>query len=110
MLVGPVNELKEVLVQMYAYAGFPRSLNGLNTFIDVLEDRQRRGIADEVGREPSPRPAHKSTIEVGTRLFCCVFEHPCPAWGRRVGRPRMRTHFGSVDVEGDVEHGVSVPC
>src|ERR1043165_8652878 len=27
-----VNELKEVLVQMYAYAGFPRSLNALNTF------------------------------------------------------------------------------
>jgi len=29
-----VNELKEVLVQMYAYAGFPRSLNALNTFIE----------------------------------------------------------------------------
>src|SRR5271166_1238098 len=34
-----INELKEVLVQMYAYAGFPRSLNALNTFIDVLDDR-----------------------------------------------------------------------
>jgi 4-carboxymuconolactone decarboxylase len=26
-----INEIKEVLVQLYAYAGFPRSLNGLNT-------------------------------------------------------------------------------
>ena len=25
-----VNEIKEVLVQMYAYAGFPRSLNGIS--------------------------------------------------------------------------------
>jgi len=63
-----INELKEVLVQLYAYAGFPRSLNGLNTFIDVLEDRRRRGIADEVGREPSPWPAHKSSIELGTEI------------------------------------------
>jgi 4-carboxymuconolactone decarboxylase len=63
-----VNELKEVLVQMYAYAGFPRSLNGLDTFIDVLEERQRRGIADEVGREPSPLPANKSSVELGAEI------------------------------------------
>jgi alkylhydroperoxidase/carboxymuconolactone decarboxylase family protein YurZ len=53
---------------VYAYAGFPRSLNGLNTFIDVLDDRQGRGIADEVGREPSPLPAHKSSIELGAEI------------------------------------------
>jgi 4-carboxymuconolactone decarboxylase len=63
-----INEFKEVLVQLYAYAGFPRSLNGLNTFIDVLDDRQGRGIADEVGREPSPLPAHKSSIELGAEI------------------------------------------
>ena len=28
-----VNEIKEVLVHLYAYAGFPRSLNGINTFM-----------------------------------------------------------------------------
>src|SRR3954452_4409918 len=28
-----VNEIKEVLAQMYAYAGFPRSLNGISTFM-----------------------------------------------------------------------------
>jgi alkylhydroperoxidase/carboxymuconolactone decarboxylase family protein YurZ len=27
-----INEIKEVLVQLYAYAGFPRSLNAINTF------------------------------------------------------------------------------
>jgi Uncharacterized homolog of gamma-carboxymuconolactone decarboxylase subunit len=27
-----VNEIKEALVQLYAYCGFPRSLNALNTF------------------------------------------------------------------------------
>lgn len=63
-----INELKEVLVQMYAYAGFPRSLNALNTFIDVLDERQHKGIADPVGREPSPMPGGKSSVELGTEI------------------------------------------
>src|SRR6266576_7090095 len=39
-----VNEIKDVLVQMYAYCGFPRSLNGISTFMAVLEERKHRGI------------------------------------------------------------------
>lgn len=53
-----VNELKEMLVQLYAYAGFPRSLNALAALMQVLESRQQRGIADAVGALPS-RPAPK---------------------------------------------------
>ena len=37
-----VNEIKEVLVQLYAYSGFPRSLNAINTFISVLEEHGNR--------------------------------------------------------------------
>jgi len=63
-----VNEIKEVLVQMYAYAGFPRSLNGIGTFMSVLEEREQKGIKDELGKEPSPMPANKSNIELGTEI------------------------------------------
>jgi 4-carboxymuconolactone decarboxylase len=63
-----VNEIKEILVQMYAYAGFPRSLNGIQTFMGVLEERQKRGIKDELGKEASPLPANKSSIELGTEV------------------------------------------
>lgn len=49
-----VNEIKEVLVQMYAYAGFPRSLQGINTFMSVLDDRKSKGINDPEGTEASP--------------------------------------------------------
>jgi 4-carboxymuconolactone decarboxylase len=63
-----VNEIKEILVQLYAYAGFPRSLNGINTFIGVMEEREQKGIKDELGREPSPVPADKSSIELGTEI------------------------------------------
>ncbi len=63
-----INEIKEILVQMYAYAGFPRSLNGINTFIVVLEEREQKGIKDKLGKEPSPLPANKSSIELGTEI------------------------------------------
>lgn len=63
-----VNEIKEILVQMYAYAGFPRSLNSINTFLEVLEEREKKGIKDEPGKEPSPLPANKSSIELGTEI------------------------------------------
>ncbi len=49
-----VNQIKEVLVQMYAYAGFPRSLQGIHTFMAVLEERKARGINDPEGPEASP--------------------------------------------------------
>jgi alkylhydroperoxidase/carboxymuconolactone decarboxylase family protein YurZ len=63
-----VNEIKEVLVQLYAYAGFPRSLNAINTFIGLREEREQKGIKDELGKEPSPMPSNKSSIELGTEI------------------------------------------
>lgn len=47
-----VNEIKEVLVQMYAYTGFPRSLTGLGVFVNLLKERRASGINDTVGRGP----------------------------------------------------------
>jgi alkylhydroperoxidase/carboxymuconolactone decarboxylase family protein YurZ/quinol monooxygenase YgiN len=61
-----INEIKEVLVQLYAYAGFPRSLNGIGTFMSVLEARKKKGVEDSPGKEASPRAANKSSVELGT--------------------------------------------
>lgn len=49
-----VNQIKEILVHMYDYCGFPRSLQGINTFIAVLEERRQQGIEDNMGKEASP--------------------------------------------------------
>lgn len=46
-----INEIKEILVHVYAYAGFPRSLNAINTFKDVLDGRAKQGIADVIGKQ-----------------------------------------------------------
>ena len=63
-----VNEIKEVLVQLYAYTGFPRSLNALQTFADVLNQRKKNGIKDESGKEASPLPTNKTKLQFGTEM------------------------------------------
>ena len=63
-----VNEIKEVLVHLYAYAGFPRSLNALSAFMEVLDERQAKGIEDKMGKEASPVPADFNKDEYGAKV------------------------------------------
>ena len=63
-----VNEIKEVLVQLYAYTGFPRSLNAINTFMKVMDERGKAGIQDPVGKEPSPVPNNINKDEYGAQM------------------------------------------
>ena len=46
-----VNEIKEMLAQLYAYCGFPRSLNAINSFKAVLDERKAKGIRDTIGKD-----------------------------------------------------------
>ncbi|WP_414705509.1 carboxymuconolactone decarboxylase family protein [Pseudomonas sp.] len=61
-----LSETKEILVQLYAYAGFPRSLNALSLLMNVVEERAARGIEDAPGREPGPVPSGYALTELGT--------------------------------------------
>lgn len=62
-----LSEAKEILVQLYAYAGFPKSLNALGELLKVVEARRQRGIQDAPGREPSRAiPAGDELLAVGT--------------------------------------------
>ncbi|MBY0436077.1 MAG: carboxymuconolactone decarboxylase family protein [Cyclobacteriaceae bacterium] len=49
-----INECKEVLVHVYAYCGFPRSIQGLNTLMAVLDERKAKSIEDSIGRDATP--------------------------------------------------------
>ena len=51
-----VSEIREILIQLYAYTGFPRSLNGIQTFMDVVAERKNRGIHDPEGEMPAALP------------------------------------------------------
>ena len=46
-----VNEIKEILIQAYAYCGFQRSLRAIQTFMKVLDSRKAQGISDTIGKE-----------------------------------------------------------
>lgn len=62
-----ISETQEILVQLYAYVGFPRSLNALNELMGVLQARRQRGIHDAPGRAPSRAiPSGEALLKVGT--------------------------------------------
>ena len=60
-----INEIKEVIVHLYAYCGFPRSIRGLQTFMEVLDERKAKGITDKPGAEASPVNDERSKYERG---------------------------------------------
>ena len=64
-----VNEIKEVLVQMYAYCGFPRSLNGINALMSVVEERKKKGINDETGKTATPITDTSDKYERGRKTL-----------------------------------------
>jgi alkylhydroperoxidase/carboxymuconolactone decarboxylase family protein YurZ/quercetin dioxygenase-like cupin family protein len=64
-----VNEVKEVLVHTYAYCGFPRSIRGLQTFMDVLDKRKTKGIVDKIGKESSPIANDGSKYDRGKKIL-----------------------------------------
>nr|WP_320009431.1 carboxymuconolactone decarboxylase family protein [uncultured Desulfobulbus sp.] len=63
-----VNEIKESLVQLYAYTGFPRSLNAIHAFMALLDERKAQGIEDVVGKEASPIPADLDKDAYGAQV------------------------------------------
>lgn len=64
-----VNQIKEDLVHVYAYAGFPRSIRGLQTFMTVLEERKSKGIADVIGADASPINDQRSKYKRGKAIL-----------------------------------------
>lgn len=74
-----VNQIKEALSQLYAYTGFPRSLNALGVLQQVVADREKLGRASEVGPDTAPLPddydALKQGTEVQTRLTGQPFDY-----------------------------------
>lgn len=62
-----VSDTKEILVQLYAYAGFPRSLNALSELMKVLDTRKQRGIQDAPGHAPTHAiPKGEALLAAGT--------------------------------------------
>lgn len=62
-------KIKECIIHAYAYCGFPRSIRGLQTFMEVVDDRKSRGIADIMGVATSPVNQNGSKYERGKAVL-----------------------------------------
>ena len=60
-----INEIKEMLVHLYAYAGFPRSLNAITTLQGVVEERQQKGLKDVEGKVSGITRSTKNKFDFG---------------------------------------------
>lgn len=89
-----VNEIKEVLVQLYAYSGFPRSLRGLQTLMSVLDERKARGINDNWGRKTSPITDTRDKYERGKDILAKLSGTTPPK-----GRPQTGYAAFSPEIE-----------
>ena len=63
-----VSQIKEALSQLYAYTGFPRSLNALGVLQRVIGDRQAKGVKVILGDDASPLSDDYDALKEGTRV------------------------------------------
>ena len=73
-----INEIKEALVQLYAYCGFPKSLNAINTFMAVLDERKVSGITDPEGRKIIVGNDTSNKYEQGRKVLETLTKIPQP--------------------------------
>ena len=63
-----VNQVKEALSQLYAYTGFPRSLNALGVLQQVVASREQQGKATVTGPDAAPLPSDYDALKQGTEV------------------------------------------
>jgi len=103
-----VNEIKEISVQLYAYCGFPRSLNGINTFMAVLDERKAKGFTDLQGKEAATRVDTSGKYERGRKVLeeLTKMPQPKPLQGFGAFAPRidafLKEHLFADIFESDV--------
>jgi len=98
-----VNQVKEVLIHTYAYAGFPRALNGINAFIGVMDEREKQGIKDVHGPEAGKIATDKSRYEYGHDVLAKLrnpsfVPGPAGSLKRPASRPGYETFTPTIEV------------
>ena len=60
-----INEVKEVILQMSVYAGFPCCINAMNALKEVLQERQEHGTQDMIGNSPANETINARRYDIG---------------------------------------------
>jgi len=61
-----ISEIKEVILQMSVYSGFPRCINAMNALKEVLNERQEHGRKDTIGK-PATTDININRLEAGEK-------------------------------------------
>ncbi len=100
-----VSQIKEALSQLYAYTGFPRSLNALGTLQKVVEQRKAMGMTTEEGKDATPMAANYNALKQGTEVQTQLSGQPfnysfCPAEDYY-----LKSHlFGDIFARDNISH------
>jgi 4-carboxymuconolactone decarboxylase len=62
-----INDVKEIILQMSGYSGFPTAINAMNALKEVLKEREKQGIKDNVGNEATNEISSMDRYEVGVK-------------------------------------------
>lgn len=62
-----VNEVKEVILQMAGYSGFPSCINAMTALKEVMDERLKQGKKDPTGREYRHTGREEDRYAVGAR-------------------------------------------
>lgn len=62
-----INDIKEVILQMTAYSGFPTAINAMNALKEVIKEREDKGMKDNTGEEPTREILSSERYEVGVK-------------------------------------------
>ena len=73
-----VHQIKEELVHLYAYVGFPKSIMGLRTFLTVLDERKAIGIVDTWGKAASAIHNTEPKYDRGKKVLEKLTQQPLP--------------------------------
>ncbi len=62
-----VSEIKEVILQMAVYAGFPRCVNGMFALKEIIQERRAAGKQDATGAEATEYAGVEDRLQRGTK-------------------------------------------
>ena len=100
-----VTQVKEALSQLYAYTGFPRSLNALGTLQRVLEQRKAEGKTTLEGEDASPLPAGYDALKQGTEVQTKLSGRPFDYAFSPAEDYYLKAHlFGDIFIRDNLTH------
>ncbi|WP_201289300.1 carboxymuconolactone decarboxylase family protein [Pelistega ratti] len=93
-----VNEVQAAIVQLYAYTGFPRSLNALTALSERVKERQAQGLKTAQGKSATPLAEDTDLLMLGTKTQTALVGQQVDLSGLSPDIDRyLKTHlFGDI--------------